>query len=116
MPRQKGLPKTGGRKRGCLNQKTRSIAAQAAQSGITPLEVMIEAMRNAYEMGGAAAAFAFAKDAAPYMHPRVAAVELTGKDGGPMQINDPDGEARALALALRLEQSARARESAAAAP
>ena len=30
------------------------------------------------------AAAALAKDAAPYMHPRLAAVEQSGPDGGPM--------------------------------
>jgi hypothetical protein len=29
-------------------------------------------------------AASFAKDAAPYMHPRLAAVEHTGEDGGPI--------------------------------
>jgi hypothetical protein len=42
-------------------------------------------------------------------------VELTGKDGGPIAIHDPDDEARAIALAQRLEASAQSTEGAGAA-
>lgn len=73
-----------GRKPGTANKKTREIADRAASEGVTPLEVMIEAMRNAYETGGAIEAFPYAKDAAPYMHAKISAMELTGKDGGPV--------------------------------
>jgi hypothetical protein len=34
------------------------------------------------------AARAAAKDAAPYIHPRLAAIEHTGKDGGPIRVTD----------------------------
>jgi hypothetical protein len=33
-----------GRKKGSLTQKTREVAEKAASAGITPLEVMLEAM------------------------------------------------------------------------
>ena len=33
-------------------------------------------------------AASIAKDAAPYMHPRLAAVEVTGKNGGPIQTQE----------------------------
>jgi hypothetical protein len=42
--------------------------------GITPLEVLLKAMRDAYVDGGAEKAAPFAKEAAPYMHPRLSAV------------------------------------------
>jgi len=74
-----------GRKPGSATRKTREIADKAAQQGKTPLEVMLEAMIDAYKEGGAVAAFPFAKDAAPYLHAKMAAVEVTGKDGGPIQ-------------------------------
>lgn len=82
----RGGPRKGaGRKAGSATKKTREIADKAAQEGITPLEVMIQAMREAYETGGPVAAFPFAKDAAPYMHAKISSMELTGKDGGPVQ-------------------------------
>jgi hypothetical protein len=42
----------------------------------TPLDVMVEAMRVAYKRGGAIYAFPFAKECAPYMHARIASIEL----------------------------------------
>ena len=74
------MPKGGarvgaGRPKGTLNKKTQEIVAKAAASGISPLEVMLEAMNAAREEGNLAAAAGFAKDAAPYMHPRLANVE-----------------------------------------
>ncbi len=69
-----GKRKGAGRKPGATNKKTRAIAEKASAEGVTPLEVMIAGMREAYEKGGAAAAFAFAKECAPYMHPRLQAV------------------------------------------
>jgi hypothetical protein len=73
-----------GRKPGSVTKKTRAIAERVAATGMTPLEVMIEAMNEAYDKGGPAAAFSFARDAAPYMHPKVSAIEMTGKDGKPL--------------------------------
>jgi hypothetical protein len=80
--------KTGGRKKGTKNKATAEreaglaqIAATAKAEGITPLEVMLGAMRHAWEAEDKDAAARYAKDAAPYMHPRLAAVEHTGKDG-----------------------------------
>lgn len=100
-----------GRKPGQANQKTREIADRAAREGITPLEVMLRAMREhvahsdelrreadevdiklltgerddsdtpAKLRRGALTAIteaaSMAKDAAPYMHPRLANVIST---------------------------------------
>lgn len=74
-----------GRKKGSLNKKTVLIAEKAAANGITPLEVMIQAMREVYNKEGAPAAVPFAKECAPYMHPKMANIELTGKNGGPIE-------------------------------
>ena len=46
-------------------KKTRAIANAAAAEGITPLEVMLEAMRALHEAGRLDEAAAVAKDAAP---------------------------------------------------
>lgn len=80
-----GGARTGaGRKAGVLTSKTRAIAEQAIADGITPLEVMLHAMRAKYGEGDLVAAAALAKDAAPYVHPRLAAIEQSGPDGGPV--------------------------------
>jgi hypothetical protein len=77
----------GGRKKGVANTKTRMIADAAVKSGITPLEVMIEAMRALYYQGNLTAAAGIAKDAAPYMHPRLASTEISGKNGAPIAVS-----------------------------
>lgn len=84
-----------GRKRGAATTRTREIADQAATEGITPLEVMLDAMRELHGKGEKAAASQIAKDAAPYMHPRLAAIEHTGKDGGPIVVALDDADKRA---------------------
>ena len=89
MPRgSKPGERRGGRQKGAANKRTREIANQAAASGITPLEVMLKAMRvhaNARRWDKAAAV---AKDAAPYMHPRLASMQHSGPNGGPIPIAD----------------------------
>ncbi len=77
-----GARKGAGRKAGVLSTRTRAIAEQAMAEGITPLEVMLHAMRAKFKEGDLVAAAALAKDAAPYVHPRLAAIEQTGADGG----------------------------------
>lgn len=85
MPR--GGKRTGaGRKAGSITAKTRAIAEVAIEEGITPLEVMLKAMRIFAGDGNWAAAADIAKGAAPYLHPKLSSVELTGKDGGPLQV------------------------------
>lgn len=92
-----------GRKPGAATTRTREIADKAAGDGITPLEVMLRAMRvhmsnfdatESLEALGAAASVA--KDAAPYIHPRLASVEM-----------DADVKVRSLAQELA-ELNARA--------
>lgn len=84
-----GVRPNSGRKPGSKNTKTREIAEAAAKSGITPLEVMIETMRHFYNLAVKAisdtekakhlsAAADHAKDAAPFMHPRLQPVDGRG--------------------------------------
>lgn len=79
-----GRREGAGRKPGAVTSKTREIAEKAIKEGVTPLEVMLSAMRQAYEGGDMKEAATFAKDAAPYVHPRLAAVEHGGPNGGPI--------------------------------
>jgi hypothetical protein len=79
-----GARKGAGRKPGALTTKTRAIAEQAMADGILPLEVILHAMRTKFADGDLIAAAALAKDAAPYVHPRLAAIEQSGPGGGPI--------------------------------
>lgn len=90
-----GKRQGAGRKRGSATRKTREIADKAAEEGVTPLEVMLDAMRELYERGEKVAASSLAKDAAPYCHPKLAAIEHTGKDGGPIVVALDDADRRA---------------------
>jgi hypothetical protein len=80
-----GRRPNSGRKPGSATKRTREIADRAAAAGVTPLEVMLEAMNKCRAAGDIEKAAGFAKDAAPYMHPRLAAVEHSGADGGPFE-------------------------------
>lgn len=74
-----GARKGAGRKPGSATRKTREIADKAAAAGITPLEVMLEAMTTLRAAGEYEKAAAVAKDAAPYVHPRLSAIEMNAK-------------------------------------
>jgi hypothetical protein len=74
-----------GRPKAATSRKTREIAEKAAEEGITPLEVILEIMRKAHEAGDIEVALDAAGRAAPYVHPRLAAVQVSGKDGGPIE-------------------------------
>lgn len=61
----------------------------------TPLDVMLMAMRRAYKLGGSLYAAQYAKEAAPYLHAKISALELKnpndqqssgGKGGGALRI------------------------------
>jgi hypothetical protein len=70
-----------GRKPGVPSQKTMNrlkMAEEAATLGITPLEVMLRTMRELWALGseeGRRRACEIAKDAAPYIHPRLSTIE-----------------------------------------
>jgi len=79
-----GVRKGAGRKEGSANVKTREIADKAALEGITPLEYLLEVMRNEIPQEDEtfvqlqAKRLDAAKAAAPYIHPRLAAIEHSG--------------------------------------
>jgi hypothetical protein len=87
-----GARKGAGRKPGAATQRTRVIADRAMAEGITPLEYMLQVMRtepspdmDARDMLQAITMrFEAAKAAAPYIHPRLAAIEHSGPNGGPI--------------------------------
>ena len=77
--------KTGGRKKGTPNKATAVRQAEITASGLTPLDFMLSVMRD--EQADKAARLDAAKAAAPYVHPRLAAIESrhSGPDGGPVR-------------------------------
>jgi hypothetical protein len=68
----KGL-KTGGRTKGVPNRATARKAAEIEATGLTPLDYLLSLMRD--EANEVAVRLAAAKDAAPYVHPRLSSVE-----------------------------------------
>lgn len=74
MPRGGKRPGAG-RKQGAATKRTRGIADRLAQTGLTPLEVMLKAMQERYDARDYDRAAHFAEKAAPYLHPRLSSVE-----------------------------------------
>ena len=77
--------KTGGRKKGTPNHITvqrKAKLSEAQMAGLTPLDYMLGILRD--EDAKTAARMHAAVHAAPYIHPRLAAIEHGGKDGAAM--------------------------------
>lgn len=85
MPRGGKRPGAG-RKKGSATQKTRKVADRAAAEGITPLEVMLDAMRRLHKARKYGPAAAIAHNAAPYIHPRLAAITHKGDSEQPIRL------------------------------
>jgi hypothetical protein len=83
------MPKGGrregaGRKAGAATKKARESADRLAADGLLPLDYLVGVMRQTMQFDEVR--FEAAKCAAPYMHPRLASVEATGKDGGAITV------------------------------
>jgi hypothetical protein len=89
MSNRGGRRPGAGRPVGSKNQRTAEIARAAAESGITPIEVMLGAMRELWDVGTPEAkreAAEIAKDAAPYIHPRLASIDQTVSETRPFAL------------------------------
>ncbi len=98
-----------GRKKGQRNKKTAARLAAIEASGLTPLDFLITVMRAAdvpLDMR-----FDAAKSAAPYVHPKLAAIEHTGKDGGPIETRKMGDLEVARRLAFILDSARRKQQS-----
>ena len=84
-PRGERVPGSG-RQAGTRNKRTQAVLEKAEEYGISPLDVMLSTMRDAWESAGKltdpleklsakAIAVQAAKEAAPYVHARLASVE-----------------------------------------
>jgi len=80
-----GFRPGAGRKKGGKNQRTiarLAIAEKAVSKRITPLEVMLHAMHEHFAAKEYDAAAAIARDAAPYIHPRLSATKIVDEFDG----------------------------------
>jgi hypothetical protein len=92
-----GKREGSGRKAGTVSEATKrrkEVAEKALSEGISPLDVMLTTMRTLWNqavvngevvnIGKAMQANMVAKDAAPFIHPKLANVQASGPDGGPI--------------------------------
>lgn len=68
--------KTGGRQKGTPNRATVQRQQEVAESGLTPLDYLLSIMRD--EQAVIDMRIDAAKAAAPYIHPRLAAIDHSG--------------------------------------
>lgn len=66
--------KTGGRRKGSINKATAEKIAAERNSGLMPLDYMLQVMRD--ESALQPRRDEMAKAAAPYLHPRLASAEV----------------------------------------
>jgi hypothetical protein len=77
--------KTGGRKAGTPNKARAALTdALTKAKGTTPLEFLLDVMADKSHPWPLR--LDAGKAAAPYIHPKLSNVELTGKDGGPLGV------------------------------
>jgi hypothetical protein len=79
-----GKREGAGRKAGAVTLRTRETANKAMAEGLTPLEYMLTVLRNEAETPDNRRWAA--EKAAPYVHAKLANVEHTGENGGPLQV------------------------------
>ena len=74
-----------GRKPGSPNKKTAAFQKAVEESGVTPLDYMLQVMRNPAE--DPRARLGAAQAAAPYVHAKLSSVEVSGKDGAAIDMS-----------------------------
>src|SRR5258708_30948915 len=83
MPRESQPgERRGGRQKGTPNKKTREFMERVQASGLVPLEYMLAVMRD--ETAPPERRDEMAKAAAPFVHPRLAAVKVQGDRDAPL--------------------------------
>lgn len=83
MARPKGQPKLGGRQKGTPNKTNAEREASIAASGLTPLDYLLQVMRT--ETAAENIRIDAAKAAAPYVHPKLANIQLAGDKDNPLR-------------------------------
>lgn len=77
--------KSGGRQPGSRNKAPSEQAKAVAATGQTPLQYLMEVYRD--KSHAVDRRVEAARSAAPYVHPRLSSVEMSGADGGPLVVN-----------------------------
>lgn len=99
-----GGKRTGaGRKAGSITKRSRLMADAALTEGETPADYMLRVMRDPTVEHDRRDKMAVAS--APYVHPKLAAVEHTGKDGGPIATIDVTDQEAARRIAFTLAKA-----------
>lgn len=80
--------KTGGRQKGTPNKATSAFVKEIKATGETPLEYKLRVMRDPTVEHDRRDKMAIA--AAPFIHPKLAAIEHTGKDGAAIALEITD--------------------------
>lgn len=78
-----GKREGAGRPAGAANVRTREIADSAASKGLTPLEFMLNVLRD--KDAAMDKRMWAAEKAAPFVHPKLASVEHKGDADNPLQ-------------------------------
>ena len=81
-----GKREGAGRRKGQVSEQTKArkeIQIKALAQGLSPLDYMLSILRDVGQEQSAR--FAAAKEAAPYIHNRLAAVEHSGNDDKPIK-------------------------------
>lgn len=84
MSNHGGRRANAGRKAGSVTKRTREVAEKAAKSGLTPLEYMLNVLRD--DLADPKDRMWAAEKAAPYIHAKLASVEHKGDGGGPLKV------------------------------
>lgn len=88
MPFQKGKPKTGGRKKGVPIKE--SVADTLARMNCSPIEGMIRIAQEAEtksDLQNQRLAAHVYGELAQYQHPKRRAIEMSGPEGGAIELN-----------------------------
>lgn len=78
-----GKREGAGRPAGAIAKKTKELVEKIEASGLTPLDYMLNILRD--ESMDTESRFEAAKAAAPYVHPKLASVEHKGDADNPLQ-------------------------------
>lgn len=77
MSNHGGKRPNAGRKKGAVTKRTREVAEKAAKAGLTPLEYMLNVLRD--DLADPKDRMWAAEKAAPYIHARLSSVEHKGE-------------------------------------
>jgi hypothetical protein len=103
-----GSRPNAGRKPGKPNKRTAELQAEVAATGETPIDYMLRVMRDRSVEHDRRDDMA--KAAAPYIHPKLAAIEHTGKDGGPIETHELSDTEAARRIAFTLAKQRQAKQ------